>query len=79
MLVLGDADDARGFALVGAKTRRCATREDVVRALRAMDPDTSIVVFSRKAAALAPAEVDALVAAARGPIAIVLPEPGGVP
>jgi len=76
MAVLGDAADARGFALAGATTIRCRTREDVVRALAAMDPRTSLVVCSRTVAAMAPAEIEAFGRESGRPLVTVLPDTG---
>jgi len=77
ILVLGDADDARGMALAGAQVVRCRTREEVTRSLARVargDVSPSMVMVSAPVYALASAEIDALRDRPRGPIVLVLPE-----
>ena len=77
ILVLGDADDARGFALAGASVVRCRTRENVLRSLRPIDAGDlapTLVMASARVYALAPADLDRLRDRRTGPVVLILPE-----
>lgn len=78
ILVLGDADDARGMRLAGARAVRCRSREDVVRSLSDIDaagsPAPAMVMISAPVYALARHDVDAFRDRRGGPIVLVLPE-----
>ncbi len=81
IVVLADADDARGFALAGARTVVCRTAADVAAAVRSIErPATAapiLVMVSQAVRALAPDEIDRLRDERGGPIVFVLPEAGG--
>ncbi len=77
LVLLGDADDARGFRLAGVETTVCRTRDDVERAVADLsDHSDEIggVLVSERVHRLAPGVVDALHENPRWPILIVLPE-----
>ena len=77
IVVLGDPDDVRGFALAGAYGRACGDPGELETALaEAVGPEAAvgIVVLSASVAALAPAAVAAARGRADGPIILVLPD-----
>jgi hypothetical protein len=74
-LVLGGADDARGFALCGWPARACRDAADlaaVLRGLRGGD-GLALLVVAGDTAALAPHAVEAFRAAAPATVVLVLP------
>jgi vacuolar-type H+-ATPase subunit F/Vma7 len=77
LVLLGDADDARGFRLAGVETTVCRTRDDVERAVADLsgngDEQTGVVLVSERVYRLAPGVVDALHDRPRWPILVVLP------
>jgi vacuolar-type H+-ATPase subunit F/Vma7 len=74
-VVLGGADDARGFALCGWPTRACRDASELTAALAALRGrrDLALVLLSAPAAALAPRAVEAFRAAAARTVVLVLP------
>jgi vacuolar-type H+-ATPase subunit F/Vma7 len=82
VLVLGNADDARGFALAGATAIAPKSRRELETAL-AHATDVGLVLLSAEIAALAPRAVRAFVERPFAPPLLVLPaEPraaGGPP
>ncbi len=80
LILLGDADDARGFRLAGVETTVCRTRDDVERAAAAVledgDGEIGVVLVSESVCQLAPSAMDALQDRPRWPILVVLPEQG---
>jgi vacuolar-type H+-ATPase subunit F/Vma7 len=80
VLVLGTADDARGFALAGARAIVPQGRREVAAALaRASEeqPPVGLVLVSAEVAALAEDAVRAFAARAGSPPILVLPGAGG--
>ena len=77
LVLLGGADDARGFRLAGVETTVCRTREDVERAVAELsekgDRQAAVVLVSEAVYQLAPVVVDML-QDRRWPILVVLPE-----
>ena len=80
LVLLGDADDARGFRLAGVETTICRTRADVDHAVAQLFEDggepTSVVLVSAPVHHLAPSVIDALQDRPRWPILVLLPEHG---
>lgn len=79
IIVLGDPDDARGFALAGGHGRSCGDPGQLETALaEAAGPEAAvgIVVLSAPVAALSPVAVAAARGRADGPIVLVLPDRG---
>ena len=80
LVLLGDADDARGFRLAGVESTVCRTRDDVERAVAALLASgarpTGVVLVSESVYQLAPSVMDALQDRPRWPILVVLPEQG---
>jgi vacuolar-type H+-ATPase subunit F/Vma7 len=77
ILVLGDAMDARGMALAGAKVVHCRTRDDVLGSLHQVEGGVvtpAMVMVSAPVYAMARGEVEAFRDRRRGPIVLVLPE-----
>ena len=77
LLVLGDADDARGFRLAGVKARACGTERDLDRAIRdvvAAGETGSVVLVSEAVRRLSPAAIDALTSRPGWPMVVVMPE-----
>jgi len=78
LVLLGDADAARGFRLAGVETTVCRTRDDVERAAARLledgDREIGVVLVSRSVYQLAPTAMDALQDRPRWPILVVLPE-----
>jgi vacuolar-type H+-ATPase subunit F/Vma7 len=75
-LLVGDVDDARGFALAGVETRVAVEAREVERALAEAaraEPPVGLVIVSAGAAALAPRTVAALAARGEPPAVVVLP------
>lgn len=77
--VIGEPDAVLGFSLVGATGCTATTREEVVAALEeaSRDPHVGVILVTERAAALAPAEIDALRLAKSGPVVVEIPGPGG--
>ncbi|MBZ5558073.1 MAG: V-type ATP synthase subunit F [Acidobacteriia bacterium] len=78
LLVLGDADDARGFRLAGVKALACGTERDLDRAIRdlvaAGGEPGSVVLVSEAVRRLSPAAIDALTSRPGWPMVVVMPE-----
>lgn len=78
LLVLGDADDVRGFRLAGVKALACSTERDLDRAIcdcvASGGGPGSVVLVSEAVRRLAPARVDALTTRAGWPMVVVMPE-----
>lgn len=81
IVLLGDADDARGFRLAGVTALVCRTAADVDAALRQVtcsDRDRAdIVLVSDAVYRLAPERVDAVSLGREGPMVLVLPVTDG--
>ena len=75
LVVLGDADDARGFRLAGVETVVCRTQADVDRALAGCvgHERSDVVLVSERVYHLAPTVLDALQNRPGWPILVVLP------
>lgn len=74
-LVIGDADDALGFAVAGVTNVICNSKRDVEAAIARTDPSDTIFILSAAAADLVPDTV-AQWRAGRGPMHVVLPRRG---
>ena len=78
LVLLGDADDARGFRLAGVEDRVCRTRADVDRAVAELFDGVGgrvgVVLVSEPVYRLAPDVMAALQDRPRWPILVVLPE-----
>ena len=73
-LVLGTADDVRGFALAGVRGRVCASAEDLRTAAASVeDGEVGLVILSPGLRLLAPEVFDSLAARRQAPFAVVLP------
>ena len=83
VVLLGDADDARGFRLAGVTALACRTAADVLGALRHVtrsDRDRAdIVLVSDAVYRLAPEHVDAVSVGGEGPMVLVVPVTDGEP
>ena len=81
VLVLGDAADALGFRLAGARAIACSRATDVDRGLgrlEAAEKDRpGLILVSESVYRLAQATLDALQGAAHGPLVLVLPVSDG--
>ena len=78
LVLLGDADDARGFRLAGVESRVCRTRGDVDRAIADLfdgGGQTGVVLVSEPVYRIAPDAIAPLMDRPRWPILAVLPEP----
>lgn len=77
LVVLSDADDARGFRLAGVETIVCRTHADLDRALaeRLGHERSDVVLVSERVYHLAPVVLDALQNRPGWPIVVVLPGP----
>ena len=79
LVLLGDADDARGFRLAGVESTVCRTRDDAQRAVDEClhgDRPAGVVLVSECVYRLAPMLFDELQDRPRWPIVMVLPAPG---
>jgi vacuolar-type H+-ATPase subunit F/Vma7 len=74
-LVIGDADDALGFAVAGIANRICHSKRDVEAAIARSDPSDTIVILSASAADLVPETIEEW-RSGRGPMHVVLPRRG---
>jgi vacuolar-type H+-ATPase subunit F/Vma7 len=74
-VLLGDVQDARGFALAGFAAVPCGDVREAESALRrvAAAPDLALVLVSPGVAALVPEALDAFRARAAAPVVLVLP------
>lgn len=72
-LVLGDADDALGFAVAGVPNVICNSRRDIEAALSREDANDTIFILSSTAADLIPERI-AQWRSGRGPMFVVLPQ-----
>ena len=74
-LVLGGADDVRGFALAGWPSRACRDAAELAEALAGLRgrDDVALVLLSAETAALAPQALEAFRAGAPGTLVLVLP------
>jgi hypothetical protein len=74
-MVLGNADDARGFALAGWPARACPDGAALVAALHELRgrADLALLLVSADTDALAPRAADAFRDASPGTVVLVLP------
>jgi vacuolar-type H+-ATPase subunit F/Vma7 len=78
ILVLGDAEDVRGFALAGVEGRVAEDAETARAVLERGDGEgrpVGLLLLSERIARLLPREVDRLVRSERPPAVLVLPGP----
>lgn len=77
LVLLGDADDGRGFRLAGVETILCRTRDDVEREVATLLQDggrqIGVVLVSAAVYQLAPHMIDAIRDRPLWPILLVLP------
>jgi vacuolar-type H+-ATPase subunit F/Vma7 len=76
-LVLGDEDDARGFALAGVEARACRNASELLAALEraTSDADVGLIVVAAAVAALDPPAIGRARARAGSALLLVLPFP----
>ncbi len=72
-LLIGDAADARGFALAGVDSYVCTTREQIEERLRAVTAERFVLFFSASAARLIADRIATWRRDGTGPPFVVLP------
>jgi vacuolar-type H+-ATPase subunit F/Vma7 len=75
LLVLGNADEVRGFRLAGVRALACGTARDLDRAIRDFVEPGSVLLISDAVRRAAPKTIDALTGRPGWPLVVVIPEP----